>query len=187
VIQSDGKQWHEVSDANVALTSADISDFTEAAQDAVGAMAGTFLEYVDGTPALNVLAPLEWNCGQGGNLIAASTTSYMGVKAQVADDSLTENTRQTIAARGASITKLLVYIRTAQPASGSLVITFRINGADTALVVTIAAGSAAGLYTATHAGITVAANDLLSHKLANNATGNSAALMDITVMGKYTS
>lgn len=37
-----------------ATTSADISDFTEAAQDAVGAMVDATLTYTDGTPALGV-------------------------------------------------------------------------------------------------------------------------------------
>lgn len=38
----------------LALASTDISDFTEAAQDAVGAMVGSTLTYTDGTPLLQV-------------------------------------------------------------------------------------------------------------------------------------
>jgi hypothetical protein len=65
---------------------------------------------------------------------------------------------------------------TNQPASGSLVLTIRKNGADTALVITVAAGSVAGNYSNTTNSATFAAGDLMAIRFNNNATANSGGL-----------
>jgi len=71
------------------------------------------------------------------------------------------------------------YFRTygAQPAGGSLVVTLQKNGSDTAITVTIAAGSAAGNFTDTTNSIAFAAGDTWQLKLVQNAlTGTSTGL-----------
>lgn len=69
---------------------------------------------------------------------------------------------------------------TTQPASGSLVFTLRRNGADTALVLTIAPSSVAGVFTATGS-IAIAVGDLICLKARNNATATSATVNQISV------
>lgn len=81
-----------------------------------------------------------------------------------------------------TLSDLTVRISSAQPATGSLVITLRINGASTAVVVTIPAGSAAGTYQDTTNSVALAANDLLSFMIVNNAGASSAAMQSITVL-----
>lgn len=71
------------------------------------------------------------------------------------------------------------YFRTygAQPAGGSLVVTLQKNGSDTAITVTIAAGSAAGNFTDTTNSVAFAAGDTWQLKLVQNAlTGTSTGL-----------
>jgi hypothetical protein len=68
-----------------------------------------------------------------------------------------------------------------QPASGSLVLTLVVNGSDTALVVTIAAGSAGGSYADNVNTVNLAAGDLVMWKIQNNATAASATLTGITM------
>ena len=72
-----------------------------------------------------------------------------------------------------------LYIRTSntQNAGGSLVLTVRLNGADTALVATVTAGGAAGVYSDTSNSFTVAAGDVISFKYVNNYAGGISAVM----------
>lgn len=63
-----------------------------------------------------------------------------------------------------------------QPATGSLVLTIRKNGADTALVITVAAGSVAGNYANTSNTATFAAGDLMAIRFNNNASGSSGGI-----------
>lgn len=79
-----------------------------------------------------------------------------------------------------TITEIRIRTTNTQPASGSFVITLRRNGADTALVLTLAASSVAGVYTATGS-IAVALGDLICLKIRNNATAISASLAQISV------
>lgn len=79
-----------------------------------------------------------------------------------------------------TITEIRVRTTNTQPASGSLVFTLRRNGADTALVLTLAASSVAGVYTATGS-IAIAAGDLICMKIRNNATATSANLAQISI------
>jgi hypothetical protein len=53
----------------ISITSSSVSDFTEAAQDAVGAMVDTTLTYTDGTPLLSVTGMKE----SGGQVLTAAT------------------------------------------------------------------------------------------------------------------
>ncbi|MGE0527507.1 MAG: hypothetical protein AB7G93_09775 [Bdellovibrionales bacterium] len=76
-----------------------------------------------------------------------------------------------------------VYIRTtgAQPASGSMVLTLRKNSVDCNIVISVNAGSAAGTFSNTSDSCSVAAGDLLSWRLVNNAGATAANLLSISV------
>lgn len=79
-----------------------------------------------------------------------------------------------------TITEIRIRTTGTQPASGSLVFTLRRNGADTTLVLTLAASSVAGVYTATGS-IAIATGDLICMKIRNNATATSANLAQISI------
>lgn len=76
------------------------------------------------------------------------------------------------------------YVRTSatQPATGSLVITLRQNQVDTALAITIAAGSIGGTYSNTATSIAFSAGDLASVKVQNNAAANSTPVISLSIM-----
>jgi hypothetical protein len=72
--------------------------------------------------------------------------------------------------------------QTNQPASGSLVLTLRKNNADTALVITIAAGSGANFFNDTTNSVSFTAGQYASIKFQNNATATSAQAGAIALM-----
>lgn len=72
-----------------------------------------------------------------------------------------------------TIGKLYLTTTTAQPASGSSVFTLRKNGADTTVIVTIAANAAAGTYSDLAHSFNVVAGDLIDIKWVNNASATS--------------
>lgn len=78
------------------------------------------------------------------------------------------------------LNNLIVRIASAQPASGSLVVTMTIANVDTALVVTIPAGSAAGSYTFS-TNVSISGGNLIKWKVVNNATAASAQFTAITM------
>jgi hypothetical protein len=71
---------------------------------------------------------------------------------------------------------------TAQPATGSLVCTVRKNSVDQALTITIAAGSAAGVFSDLVNSVSVVVGDQMGMKFVNNATGTSAAILNNQVL-----
>jgi hypothetical protein len=90
--------------------------------------------------------------------------------------SATEATRRLPMPNACTLSKFYFLMSTNQPASGSLVLTIRNNGADTSLVITVAAGSVGGTYSNTSNTATFAAGDLMSIRFNNNATANSGGL-----------
>ena len=90
--------------------------------------------------------------------------------------------RRTPIATAGTITKLYVQTSTAQPATGSLVCTVQKNSVDQALTLTIAAGSAAGVFTDLVNSVSVVAGDLLGMKFVNNATTVSANVLSNQVI-----
>jgi hypothetical protein len=82
---------------------------------------------------------------------------------------------------GGVLSDMTLRTSTAQPASGSLVATLFVNGSATALVVTVAAGAAAGSYTDSTHTVNLSANDTLRWNIVNNATAASAALTGVSM------
>jgi hypothetical protein len=103
--------------------------------------------------------------------VSASSTRYcaVGDGAPVSNENLCRSYME----RAATLKNLRINLDSAQPASGSLVFTVMKNGVATTLVVTIAAGSAAGWYSDTTNSVTVAAGDKISVQVVNNATSGS--------------
>lgn len=75
------------------------------------------------------------------------------------------------------------YVRTTstQSGTGSLVITMRKNGVDTTIIVTVAAGASAGTVSDTTHSFTVAAGDLITMSIVNNATVSAANLSGYSI------
>jgi hypothetical protein len=71
---------------------------------------------------------------------------------------------------------------TAQPATGSLVCTLRKNSVDQTMTITIAAGSAAGVFTDLVNSVSVVAGDQMGTKFQNNASTTSAAILNNQVL-----
>jgi hypothetical protein len=82
---------------------------------------------------------------------------------------------------GGVLSNLNFRISAAQPASGSLVATLFVNGSATAIVVTIAAGSAGGTYSDNTHTATIVAGDTLRWDIVNNATAGGAAMTALSM------
>ena len=85
--------------------------------------------------------------------------------------------RRTPIPTAGTLSRLYVQTSSSQPATGSLVCTVRKNSVDQALTLTIAAGSAAGVFTDLVNSVSVAAGDLLGMKFQNSATTVSANIL----------
>lgn len=114
----------------------------------------------------------------GGGTIPAGTTQYAPIGSQAAFNS-DETTRYTPQPEDAVVFKFKVYIRTAQPGTGSAVVNLRANGSNISTI-TIPAGSAAGVY-GSNTVAAIAENDLLTIGVTNNASGASAQFTSATL------
>jgi hypothetical protein len=116
--------------------------------------------------------------GQGTAItIPASSTRFVLQSSGVVNG--TESNTQLSCEFAMTATGIVVRTSSAQPASGSLVFTLRKNGADTGIVLTIAANAAAGVYSATGS-VAFAAGDLMSLRVVNNATATSTNMLQIS-------
>lgn len=117
-----------------------------------------------------------WMVKFQGTGLASGGTNYQDVYGS-SSYSASEFTRYCVSGLGGTVSSMYFYMNSAQPASGSLVITLRKNAADTSAVLTIAAGSAAGVYSVTGlTGATVSPTDVMTYKMVNNAATSSGAL-----------
>jgi hypothetical protein len=114
---------------------------------------------------------------QNASTIPASSTYFgslfNGAQTIVSSD----NVRRTPMVTSGTLSRLYVQTSAAQPATGSLVCTVRKNSVDQALTLTIAAGSAAGVFTDLVNTVSVVAGDLMGMKFQNNATTVSANVL----------
>jgi hypothetical protein len=90
--------------------------------------------------------------------------------------SAAEATRRLPMPNACTLSNFYLLTSTNQSATGSLVLTIRKNGADTALVITVASGSVAGTYSNTINNATFVAGDLMAIRFNNNANAGSAGL-----------
>ena len=116
----------------------------------------------------------------GGATVAAGVTSYGGfVKNGLTILSQAFQVR-TVMPEACTLRNWSVYVG-AQPATGSLVFTMRVNIVDTAYIITIAAGSTTGVYQNTAGSLSVPAQGILEYKITNNAAASSGTIVAVSV------
>jgi len=126
-----------------------------------------------GTGSVSILGQFT-----NGDIVAASTTRFGALFNGSFNHAATDAVRRTPMVTAGTLTRLYVMTNTAQPATGSLVCTLRKNSVDQALTITIAAGSAAGVFTDLVNAVSVVAGDQMGMKFVNNATTSSAAILN---------
>jgi hypothetical protein len=125
-----------------------------------------------GTGSVSILGQ-----SQNANSVGASQTVYGSLFSGVISFAASDAVRRTPMITSGVMTRLYVTTNTAQPASGSLVCTLRKNSVDQALTITIAAGSAAGVFTDLVNSVSVVAGDQIGMKYVNNATAASSTII----------
>lgn len=114
----------------------------------------------------------------GGSSLTAGQTTYAAFE-NIAG-SASENLRKLIIPIASTMSKFYTLTNSTQPATGALTFTIRKNSVDSALVITIAAGSGAGTYSNTANSVTFAAGDAMNIKFVNNASSASASVISIS-------
>lgn len=92
-----------------------------------------------------------------------------------------ETTRRIIICNNVTLKNFYIYTSTAQPATGSHVLTVLKNGVATNITVTIASGSAAGLFSDTTNSESFAQGDAISIQAINNASTNSCTIVSFQI------
>lgn len=123
---------------------------------------------------------LTGTVGNANTSVGAGVTTYLGLTGSGLNG--TENIRVTILPQDCSLSRLYFATATTQPATGTLVVTLRKNNADTSLVITIAAGSAAAFFSNLVNSVSFTSGQYASIKLVNNASTTSAAINCLSIM-----
>jgi len=149
----------------------------------------TELSYVKGVTSaiqtqLNAINVEQMNGQYGATIptVPAAGTRYASLQGR--ENIATAEVGARLTMRGSG-TFRGIYLETnnAQPVTGGLTVTLRKNGADTALTFTIAAGSAAGVYSDTANTVTFADGDTFNFKIDNAAPAlASAQILNTSVM-----
>lgn len=113
----------------------------------------------------------------GGVTVPAATTFYTTMGKDTANTTQNENPYP----QAGIMSNMYVRLSTATPAGGSTVVTLQKNNVDTALAVTIPAGSANGTYSDTVNTVSYTAFDTIKWKIVNNAP--AAASANLTAIG----
>ena len=113
--------------------------------------------------------------------VSPSTTSYISISGTSTGEDFAVF---CVAPRAMTISNLFVKTSDAQPASGSLVVTIRKNGVNTALTLTIAANAAAGIFSNTSSSFTVVAGDVITIQAQNNSSSSAATLRNISMVAQ---
>jgi len=134
-----------------------------------------------GTALAFSTAPLSVLISNHNTTAVLSSTNYIqitGAATAVAVGSIAA--RQTAFPIGATAQNMYVKTNATQSATGSLVISLTIGATPSALSVTVAAGSAAGTFSNTSTAVAIAAGNLLTYEIKNNATVMSASIIGIS-------
>ena len=117
-----------------------------------------------------------------GDTLTSGQTRFGALFGGSANHNASDAVRRTPMITNGTLTRLYVMTSTAQPASGSLVCTVRKNSVDQALTITIAAGSAAGVFSDLVNSVSVLVGDQMGMKFVNNSTGTSAGILNNQVL-----
>ncbi|MEK7355694.1 MAG: hypothetical protein AAB250_04560, partial [Bdellovibrionota bacterium] len=137
--------------------------------------------YPDGTTQTTSAASILMGAPTG--TVNASSTGYTSFGHSTWNT--TETGRVTPVPVAGTVSKLYIRTSTAQNAGGNMVCSIRKNSVDTAVVVTIAAGAAAGTFSDTTNTVAFAAGDLISLGCANAYAGASASVVSISAVYRY--
>jgi hypothetical protein len=123
-------------------------------------------------------------CSNNSNLqVTASNTIYTGFVGTTGTAFSLANEYRILAMMPQACTLSRFYISVnPQPATGSITYTIRKNGVDTALAITVAAGSLGGTFSNTATSISFSAGNTLSVKAANSALTSSGILVSMSIM-----
>lgn len=138
-----------------------------------GAIQSTTTGFIFPDSSTQSTAAVQVMVGCLGASVAATTLGYVSFTGNSV--SATEANRHIVIPFSATLSRLSISTTGAQPASGSLTITIRKNGADTALAITIPASGPAGTYSDSINAVSFNDGDLVSIQLNNTAsavTGN---------------
>ena len=124
----------------------------------------------------------QWLFGDIATVLASGTTRYCFLWGSTGVPQVTEALRQNVGLLG-TYSLFTFNTVTAQPGTGSLVITSRLAGVDDNITVTVAAGSAAAIFEDLTNIITVTINNsFLGLKLVNNASSNSTQVISTRIL-----
>ena len=118
--------------------------------------------------------------GTGVTTINGGATNYLGFTGQTLRT--IENTTVTVFPEACTLSKFYFVTSTTQPATGTLVATLRKNNADTALVITVAAGSVANFFSNLVNSVSFTAGQYANIKIVNNASTASAGVNCVSIM-----
>jgi len=182
-----------ITGAATTITSSNLTNYRALVSDgggkvAVAATTSAEIGYLSGVTS-NIQTQLDGKTSvarsfmavnQNATIIGSGTTYGSFI---LSGFNVAESSRIFVVPYACTMRNFYVRIFAAQPGTGSLVFTLRKNLADTSVVVTIAAGSAAG--TEANSGVTTAtfaAGDDCSIKVVNNAIGTSGTVNNTSIM-----
>lgn len=129
----------------------------------------------------NVLSPRTSFFNTPGSATVASSTTVFGAVTCGSSLNASEPGRQSITPKAGTFKYAYVRTSTTQSANNSMVFTMSKNTSLQSIVITIAAGSAAGTFSDLTNSVSASAGDKLAWKIQNNATATSAAITSIGV------
>jgi hypothetical protein len=171
---------------NLTASKALVSD--SSGKVAVSSVTDTEMGYLSGASS-NIQVQLDSKIsssrsflfGSSGNApVAGNTTVYNGFATGANVTLANEFTRIVILPLACNLSNFIIRCA-AQPAGNTFTVTLRKNGVDTAAVITVAGGSAAGNYTSTTS-VAFAAGDFVSFKIVNTGTSTSGALICSSIL-----
>ena len=127
-------------------------------------------------PSIDAKSIKQWFFADYASTVASLLTRYGLAIGSTGTPQVTESLRQNIAL-GGNYSQFTANIVGTQPVTGSLVLTFRNNSLDTALVITIPAGSATGVYSDLVNVVNIGGEIPISVKVENNASATSTTLV----------
>lgn len=162
-------------DSNIATSDITTNNASTTKHGFLKKLSNVVSEWMNGagnwtTPLANLILP----CHGLNGTIAALTTNYLPFFYY----GLNATPFNLAVPRAGTAQNMTVVLNSAQPGGGtggSLVITVMKNNVDTGMVLTIAAGSAAGTYTYSATSVSFAGGDRIIFKIVNNATGAASA------------
>jgi hypothetical protein len=185
-----------ITGAATTIVSSDLTNYRALVSDgggkvAVAATTSNEIGYLSGVTS-NIQTQLDsklstsnsFLCSNNSNLqVTASNTIYTGFVGTTGTAFSLANEYRILAMMPQNCTLSRFYISVnPQPATGSITYTIRKNGVDTALAITVAAGSLGGTFSNTATSISFSAGNTLSVKAANSALTSSGILVSMSIM-----